>query len=58
MKPHHLDNIIHNLKKYLSGDEIDVSLIEMLLIAFEEIKQLDESLTHLSDWVHETGDYD
>ncbi len=58
MKPHHLDAIIHKLTKYLDGDEVDISLPEMLLIAFQEIKSIDQSLSHLSDWVHETGDYD
>jgi hypothetical protein len=58
MKTHHLDNIIHKLKKAYSGDKIEIDIIQMLLISFEEIKQLDERLDNLSDWVHETVDYD
>ena len=52
MKKHHLDPVIHKIKKYLAGDEIDISLIQKLLISFEEIKRLDENHESLSDWMH------
>ncbi len=58
MRSHHLDEIINKLTKYLDGYQTEIDLIETLLIAFQEIKAIDQSLTHLSDWVHETGDYD
>jgi hypothetical protein len=58
MKPHHLDNIIDKLKKYLSGDEVDLSLVDMLLRAFEEIKTLDHRIDLIHDELDKENGYD
>jgi hypothetical protein len=49
MKHYHLDEIIRKLKKACSGDDIDIDLMEMMLIAFEEIKKVDEKMDEIFD---------
>ncbi len=57
MKPHHLDEIIKELKHLHSKEEvIEFDLVEHLITIYEEIKRIDETYEALSDWVHDYED--